>query len=236
MAEVDTADVDRAEADRAEADRAEVDRAEHAQHRARGGGGRHGGGRHGGARAASGAGRRRSTGRRSIRRGSTWRRSTTGRSWMHAQHRARGEDNDDAAAEEGRSTRSIGRGATTTTTRQGTQHAQHRARDDDDDAAAEEGARDGARAASGIGRRPGFSGRDMSRKLTLRCAFAAKHSYGSLFRAGARPTFLRQIGPIVDKQTVRRHLDRYEEEEYPDGSGPDLHRAMRDYPRTGSGD
>ena len=44
---------------------------------------------------------------------------------------------------------------------------------------------------------------------------------------------MRQIGPIVDKQTVRRHLDRYEEEEYPDGSGPDLYRAMRDYPRTG---
>ena len=34
----------------------------------------------------------------------------------HAQHRARGDD-DDAAAEEGRSTRSIGRGATMTTTR-----------------------------------------------------------------------------------------------------------------------
>jgi hypothetical protein len=48
--------------------------------------------------------------------------------------------------------------------------------------------------------------------------------------------FLRQIGPIVDKQTVRRHLDRYEEEGYPDGSGPYLYRAMRDYPRTGSGD
>ena len=47
---------------------------------------------------------------------------------------------------------------------------------------------------------------------------------------------MRQIGPIVDKQTVRRHLDRYEEEGYPDGSGPDLYRAMRDYPRTGSGD
>jgi hypothetical protein len=49
-------------------------------------------------------------------------------------------------------------------------------------------------------------------------------------------SYLRQIGPIVDKQTVRRHLDRYEEEEYPDGSGPDLYRAMQAYPRTGSGD
>ena len=47
---------------------------------------------------------------------------------------------------------------------------------------------------------------------------------------------MRQIGPIVDKQTVRRHLDRYEEEEYPDRSGPDLYRAMRGYPRMGSGD
>ena len=47
---------------------------------------------------------------------------------------------------------------------------------------------------------------------------------------------VRQIGPIVDKQTVRRHLDTYEEEEYLDRSGPDLYRAMRDYPRTGSGD
>jgi hypothetical protein len=27
---------------------------------------------------------------------------------------------------------------------------------------------------------------------------------------------MRQIGPIVDKQTVRRHVDGYEEEEYPD--------------------
>jgi hypothetical protein len=49
-------------------------------------------------------------------------------------------------------------------------------------------------------------------------------------------TVVRQIGPIVDKQTVRRHFDGYEEEEYPDRSGPDLYRAMRDYPRTGSGD
>jgi hypothetical protein len=40
-----------------------------------------------------------------------------------------------------------------------------------------------------------------------------------------RELAMRQIGPIVDKQTVRRHLDRYEEEEYPDGSGPDLYRA-----------
>jgi hypothetical protein len=31
-----------------------------------------------------------------------------------------------------------------------------------------------------------------------------------------------QIGPIVDKQTVRRHINRYKEEEYPDRSGPDL--------------
>ena len=27
---------------------------------------------------------------------------------------------------------------------------------------------------------------------------------------------MRQIGPIVDKQTVRRHVDGYEEEEYPE--------------------
>jgi hypothetical protein len=27
---------------------------------------------------------------------------------------------------------------------------------------------------------------------------------------------VRQIGPIVDEQTVRRHVDRYEEEEYSD--------------------
>jgi hypothetical protein len=59
-----------------------------------------------------------------------------------------------------------------------------------------------------------------------------RHVWGG----GLDHLFLRQIGPIVDKQTVRRHLDRYEEEEYPDGSGPDLYRAMRDYPRTGSGD
>jgi hypothetical protein len=38
--------------------------------------------------------------------------------------------------------------------------------------------------------------------------------------------FLRQIGPIVDKQTVRRHVDGYEEEEYPDRTEPDLYRAM----------
>ena len=31
-----------------------------------------------------------------------------------------------------------------------------------------------------------------------------------------QPCGLRQIGPIVDKQTVRRHVDGYEEEEYPD--------------------
>jgi hypothetical protein len=30
---------------------------------------------------------------------------------------------------------------------------------------------------------------------------------------------LRQIGPLVDKQTVRRHFDGYDEEEYPDQSG-----------------
>ena len=47
---------------------------------------------------------------------------------------------------------------------------------------------------------------------------------------------LRQIGPIVDKQPVRRQLDGYEEEEYPDRSGPDFYRAMRGYPRMGSGD
>ena len=48
---------------------------------------------------------------------------------------------------------------------------------------------------------------------------------------------MRQIGPIVDKQPVRRQLDGYEEEEYPDRSGPDLYRAnMRGYPRMGSGD
>jgi len=47
---------------------------------------------------------------------------------------------------------------------------------------------------------------------------------------------LKQIGPIVDKQPVRRQLDGYEEEEYPDRSGPDLYRAMRGYPRMGSGD
>jgi hypothetical protein len=50
-----------------------------------------------------------------------------------------------------------------------------------------------------------------------------------------RTNSVRQIGPIVDKQTVRWHLDGYEEEEYPDRSGPELYRAMRDYPRTGSG-
>jgi len=43
---------------------------------------------------------------------------------------------------------------------------------------------------------------------------------------------MRQIGPIVDKQTVRRHADGYEEEEYPDRTEPDLYRAMRNYPRT----
>ena len=47
---------------------------------------------------------------------------------------------------------------------------------------------------------------------------------------------MKQIGPIVDKQLVRRQLDGYEEEEYPDRSGPDLYRAMRGYPRMGSGD
>ena len=47
---------------------------------------------------------------------------------------------------------------------------------------------------------------------------------------------MKQIGPIVDKQPVRRQLDGYEEEEYPDRSGPDLYRAMRGYPRMGSGD
>ena len=47
---------------------------------------------------------------------------------------------------------------------------------------------------------------------------------------------VRQIGPIVDKQPVRRQLDEYEEEEYPDRSGPDLYRAMRGYPRMGSED
>ena len=40
----------------------------------------------------------------------------------------------------------------------------------------------------------------------------------------------------MDKQTVRRQLDGYEEEEYPDQSGRDLYRAMRCYPRMGSGD
>ena len=44
---------------------------------------------------------------------------------------------------------------------------------------------------------------------------------------------MKQIGPIVDKQPVRRQLDGYEEEEYPDRSGPDLYRAMRGYPRMG---
>jgi hypothetical protein len=47
---------------------------------------------------------------------------------------------------------------------------------------------------------------------------------------------MKQIGPIVDKQPVRRQLDGYEEEEYPDRSGPDLYSAMRGYPRMGSGD
>ena len=51
-----------------------------------------------------------------------------------------------------------------------------------------------------------------------------------------RPMLLKQIGPIVDKRPVRRQLDGYEEEEYPDRSGPDLYRAMRGYPRMGSGD
>ena len=39
-------------------------------------------------------------------------------------------------------------------------------------------------------------------------------------------TKVRQIGPIVDQQTVRRHFDEYEEEEYPDRTEPDLYRAM----------
>jgi hypothetical protein len=47
---------------------------------------------------------------------------------------------------------------------------------------------------------------------------------------------MRQIGPIVDKRTVRRQLDGYEDLEYPDRSGPDLYRAMQGYPRMGSGD
>ena len=47
---------------------------------------------------------------------------------------------------------------------------------------------------------------------------------------------MKQIGPIVDKRPVRRQLDGYEEEEYPDRSGSDLYRAMRGYPRMGSGD
>ena len=47
---------------------------------------------------------------------------------------------------------------------------------------------------------------------------------------------MKQIGPIVDKQPVRRQLDGYEEEEYPDRSGPDLYMAMRGYPRMGSED
>ena len=51
-----------------------------------------------------------------------------------------------------------------------------------------------------------------------------------------KASLLKQIGPIVDKQPVRRQLDGYEEEEYPDRSGPDLYRAMRGYPRMGSGD
>jgi hypothetical protein len=59
---------------------------------------------------------------------------------------------------------------------------------------------------------------------------------GSHHGGSERLTPLMQIGPIVDKQTVRRHFDGYEEEEYPDRSGSDLYRAMRDYPRTGSGD
>jgi hypothetical protein len=49
-------------------------------------------------------------------------------------------------------------------------------------------------------------------------------------------SLVRQIGPIVDKQPVRRQLNGYEEEEYPDRSGPDLYRALRGYPRMGSGD
>ena len=48
--------------------------------------------------------------------------------------------------------------------------------------------------------------------------------------------YVRQIGPIVDKQPVRRQLDGYEEEEILDRSGPDLYRAMRGYPCMGSGD
>jgi hypothetical protein len=34
--------------------------------------------------------------------------------------------------------------------------------------------------------------------------------------AGRHHWMVRQIGPIVDKQTVRRHVDGYEKEEYPD--------------------
>jgi hypothetical protein len=57
---------------------------------------------------------------------------------------------------------------------------------------------------------------------------------------------MKQIGPIVGwrtvlvawagKQTVLDAWTKYEEEEIPDRSGPDLYRAMRGYPRMGSGD
>ena len=36
--------------------------------------------------------------------------------------------------------------------------------------------------------------------------------------------------------TATRRVQLYEEEKYPDRSGPDLYRVMRGYPRMGSGD